>query len=415
MALDDKTLNNIFKNQKKGSIDSLRSLGIAEARRQIIHMDYEKSSPLPHVSENNDNGTGYKPGTNQVQSGDTSGYKVGTNRVQSGYVNKSKDGQLGTNRVQSGFKSGDTSGYKVGTNRVQSGSELSTKILFAELTGLQREIIVYLSHECKKTRTKVTEPLTIEYLTNSLKRTYDAVKTTIKRLEKKGCLIRVKFKNGRGGWSQYEIPENLYHEVIQWETGYKSGTNRVQIGYKVGSELGTEPGTNVSSSSSLSIKETTTTELSPEWGFNITPYARFGFTTTQLKQLASLNIISTMDVEQSLMEFSYDLDNNALPPIKTTKINFLMGLLRSGHSYVSEGFKNEQEAMIAEMAKRAEGKRKKLLEERFIAWEGGLMDEERKVIKDKLPLRLMSQYHAHGMGSEEVRSWLFNYYLQMEK
>jgi YVTN family beta-propeller protein len=109
----------------------------------------------------------------------------------------------------------------------------------------------------------------------------------------------------------------------------------------------------VASSSCSSIKDlkTTTTEIGDEWNFDITPFAQFGFTKTQIKQLATSSAISAADVEQSLIEFSYDLDNNALPSIKTTKINFLMGLLWKGQSYVSEGFKSEQELMISEMAK----------------------------------------------------------------
>jgi hypothetical protein len=134
-----------------------------------------------------------------------------------------------------------------------------------------------------------------------------------------------------------------------------------------------------------------------------------------LKQISSLGIISAVDVEQSLIEFSYDFDNNTLPPIKTSKINFLMGLLRSGHSYVSESFKSEQETMILEMAKRAEGKRKSLLEANFIAWEINLSEEEKIDIIKKLPTHLMVLHRIHGINNPEVKNWLFSYYLSKEK
>ena len=89
-----------------------------------------------------------------------------------------------------------------------------------------------------------------------------------------------------------------------------------------------------------------------------------------------------------------------------------MGLLRSGQSYVSEGYRNEQEAMISEMANRAADKRKKLLEDKFGAWEGELNNEERKEIENKIPLNLRVLFRVHGISNLEIKSWLFNYYLQ---
>ena len=354
-----------------------------------------------------------KLGTKWVKTGYKGNIEPGTNQVQTGYNHNNIEPELGTNQVQTKSITRYITRDKVGTNRVQSGCKSGTKTFFSELTGLQRDIIISLCHECKKTRTKVTEPLTIEYLTASLNRTYDAIKTSIKRLEKKGCIIRVKFKNGRGGWSQYEIPEDIYHDALHCETGYKVSTNQVQSRYKLGSEPGSELGTTVSSSSSLNINKTTT-ELSDEWNFDITPYARFGFTQTQLKQVASLGTITATDVEQSLIEFSYDIDNNALPIIKTTKINFLMGLLRSGNTYISEGFKNEQEAMIAEMAKRSADKRKRLSEEKFEAWMDNQNEEDRKIWESIIPNHLKVRLQAYGMDDKEVKSWLFDYYLSQK-
>ncbi len=136
-------------------------------------------------------------------------------------------------------------------------------------------------------------------------------------------------------------------------------TNRQQSGNKVASQLATELATSISCSSSFKDLKTTTTEIGDEWNFDIAPYHQFGFTKTQVKQLATSGAISAADVEQSLIEFNHDLDNNALPSIKTTKINFLMGLLWKGQSYVSEGFRNERDTMIAEMARNEHQKNEK--------------------------------------------------------
>jgi hypothetical protein len=155
-----------------------------------------------------------------------------------------------------------------------------------------------------------------------LNRTYDAVKTSIKRLEKKGCIIRVKFKNGRGGWSQYEVPKELYHETIQHESGYKSGS---------------ELGTTISSSSSNLIR-TTTTELPDEWNFDISAYQAFGFRQSHLKQLFGDGNLTADQVEESLLNFNHDYKHGYLKKDIQSKISYLMKILRNGQEFVSDKY-----------------------------------------------------------------------------
>lgn len=350
--------------------------------------------------------TGDKPTTNRQQSDN----KLATNQQQP--VNNL---DIKTrNRQQTGNQTGNTTDNKVVTKWQQTDNKLAAKSSFSTLVGLQRELIIFICHECKNSRSRTTESLTLEHIAKSLKRSTGAVKTTLQRLEKKSYLIRVEFKNGRGGWSRYEVPDNIYHEVLRNETGNKVTTNWQQTDNKVASQLATEPVTSTSSSSSfLNIKETTTTQLSEEWNFDITPYAKFGFMPSQLKQLAPLGVISAMDVEQSLIEFYFDLENNSLPLIKGGKVGFLMGLFRKGVKYTSEAYLNEQEAVISEMARRSRVKRENALQAKFEAWEASLNGEERKEIERKLPTQLMVLNHAHGISNVEVRNWFFNHYLKL--
>jgi hypothetical protein len=289
-----------------------------------------------------------------------------------------------------------------------------TQYGLSHLMGVQKKLVTLFYQSCKKTRSHTTEEFSLANIANVLKIPQGSVKTSLRRLEEKKFIKSVQFKKGRGGWTKFELPDNVYRDLLESEKEHDWNTFGTQQEHVSDTYRNTEKDTNAPSSSSfLNIKETTTTEVSDEWNFDITSYARFGFTMSQIKQLASLGVISAADVEQSLIEFSYDLDNNALPPIKTNKINFLMGLLRAGHSYVSEGFKNEQEAIISEMARRAEDKRKKLLEAKFLAWEAELSDEERREVEKKLPTHLMVLNRSHGISNTEVRNWLFNYYLQI--
>jgi DNA-binding transcriptional regulator PaaX len=69
-----------------------------------------------------------------------------------------------------------------------------------------------------------------------LKHSPRVIRTTIQRLEKKGCIRRIEFKNGRGGWTRYELPESIYHEVLRSETSNKPATNPQQSGNRTGNK-----------------------------------------------------------------------------------------------------------------------------------------------------------------------------------
>ena len=280
------------------------------------------------------------------------------------------------------------------------------------IIGVQRKILLFIFEECKKARSRITEPLSIAHIANAIEIPMGSIKTSVARLCDKQFIKINGFKNGRGGWSSYEIPDDVYKELLQMETQHKLHTNLTQTIHKLDTKPNTQPNTTVPSSSSVLHNKETTTELADEWNFDITSYSKIGFTAAHIKQLASLGTISAIEVEQSLVEFSHDLDNNALPQIKTNKLNFLIGLLRAGQSYVSEGYRNEQEAIISEMARRAEDRRKKLLDEKFLSWEAALSDEERKDLGRKIPTGLRALYLAHSISNPDIKNWLFNYFIQ---
>jgi len=296
--------------------------------------------------------------------------------------------------------------YELGKNK----DNLRANKFFAKLSGLKQKILLFIYDECQAIADVETPPLRIEYISSSCKSTTFSIRKTIQRLEFNGLLIRSDYQPGRSGWSQYKLPDEVYQEIHHLKSTNKLRTNLGQTEDKLETQLRT----NLSSSSSSlkDLKTTTTRELSDEWNFDITSYARHGFMPTHLKQLSSLGALSAANVEQSLIEFSYDFENNVLPPIKTTKINFLMGLLRSGHSYVSEGFKNEQDATILEMARRSKAKQETLLNAKFEAWIDTLDDDQKKKVEEKMPTHLMVVYRAHSISNPDLRTWLFDYFLQ---
>lgn len=265
----------------------------------------------------------------------------------------------------------------------------------------------------------MTGCLTNELLREVTQANANVVKTSLQRLIKKGYISRnsaKKSKSGRGGFTYFAITHQIRDEVIHerrlLEKSTRLGNDLVNTYDKpLGNNRVTYQETFCPSSSSNN--KTTTNTLSAEWQFDLSPYAKFSFTVVQLQQLAARGLSASL-VEQSLIEFNYDHENNALPRINSSNLNFLMGLLRNGNAYVSQSYRDEQQTILAEMARRAEHKHKKLLEERFWAWEGNLSEEDRATIMAKLPCHLLVLHRAYGVKHDDVKKWFFDYFMSAQ-
>jgi predicted transcriptional regulator len=297
-------------------------------------------------------------------------------------------------------------------------SELVTiQSIVSKISGHQRKILFYIVEDCIYRGKLISGFITNEILRNITNTTAHTVKTATQRLIKKGLLKRETGQRGQGGFSSFTITQEIREAVLK-EKRNPSISNQLVSGLVTAisnplvtnKEADKEPRV-LSSSSSLRLKETTT-GLDEEWKFDIASYTSFGFSKTQIQQLASLGTISAIQVQQSLMEFNHDLENDNLPPIKTNKLNFLMGLLRTGHCYISESYRNEQEKTIKLMAERIEKRKRAILEEKFILWEDALSKQEKQDILNKtLPRHLKIEYQSYGM-TDSIKRVLFGYYTQ---
>ena len=90
--------------------------------------------------------------------------------------------KIDTNWEQSRNKLGTQPGTQVGTNWEQTRNKVGT---FSSLMGLQRKILLTIFSSSKTSRTKITEPLSLEYISNCSQMTVGCAKTSIKRLRKK--------------------------------------------------------------------------------------------------------------------------------------------------------------------------------------------------------------------------------------
>jgi hypothetical protein len=231
------------------------------------------------------------------------------------------------------------------TNLGQSSDKTQFFSTFSSLVGLQRKIILFIYENCKLCGDKITRPIAIEHLAKHCESTELSAQKTIQRLEKKLVIYRAEYKNGRSGWTKYGLPESIFQELIHNEAYEKLTLKLGQSSDKPKTELRTELRTSSPSSSSvINNKETTTSEqsendselfLSAEWEvINILPLANIGFSKHHLKQIASQNKLSISIVQESINAFAFDLkQNNKAKTLKTSPLNYLMGILRNGIPY----------------------------------------------------------------------------------
>jgi hypothetical protein len=341
-------------------------------------------------------------------------YKPVANWEQSGSKPIAKREQTGSKPVANWEQTGSATGSTFGSNSVanweQSGSKPIAKDTFSKLVGLQRNIIIFMYEECKKSRSKITNALTLEYIGNSLKCRIYTVKNAITRLEKKKCLIRVSFKSGRGGWSQYELPDYIYHDVIENGTGSNSVANREQTGSKPVAKAVAQPVAN-SSRRRRDIINTSSSNEDDDWNFDIALFEKFGFTKAQLRQLITVDKLSALEVYQSLIEFEHDVTHGTLPKINTTPINYLMGGLVKGSPYTSSAYHEEINRIAEDMNRKYEERKLKNEKTLIREWWESMNEAQQKEILEKMTFYDQTSYKIDGgIFADGVFTWLKDYY-----
>lgn len=236
-----------------------------------------------------------------------------------------------TNLTQTRHKPNTQTNTKPNTT---SYTKLYTKLSFSVLSGLQKEVLIFLFNECKKQRAEVTPELTPKHLANQLNVCFSSVRTTIQRLIEKGFISREEFKAGRGGWSKFRFPEELYKDLYHLEMEQKLNT-------KPNTETNTTP-----SSSSIYINNninTTTNQddnflkkLPDEWqAIDFDDLSEYGFTEAHLFDIARAGKLSPDFVQDALYRFAWDIQNNRTGEYRNGLIGFIVGRLVKGGSYTS--------------------------------------------------------------------------------
>jgi len=283
--------------------------------------------------------TAHKPDTNWLQTGHKPNTQPDTNRAQTGHNVSEKAERI----LQTGHKPDTQPDTTLDTNRTQTGYKPDTKSVFTQLVGLQRKVLLFIYRSCQIARSRTTEPLALEHIAKSLNIRTGSVKTTLRRLEEKELIFRSYFKNGRGGWSRYELAAHVFAAVLQLETEHKLDTNWTQTEHKLDTQPDTQPDTSPSSSSSSirSIDLVTTTsetilapprELEAQWQvIDCSPLTELRFGRGQIAQIAHSGRVTSEELQESIYAFAFDLtENQKAKNISGAPLNYFMGILRKG-------------------------------------------------------------------------------------
>lgn len=271
------------------------------------------------------------------------------------------------------------------------------------LVGLQRQMLLFIYETCRGLGSKVSPPISIQNAATVTETTVAAARKAIQRLEEKGFIVRDQFKNGRGGWTCYKLPDSIYSQLLMNETRAKVEPNVSQTRAKVEPQPEPEVEPTPSSSSSVfsnsSNKTNTTTastEIPDEWKVvSWESIASIGFGKPQLRQIISLGQLNPSRLQRSIDALAFDISKNG-KKFQTGPLNAFMGILRKGLDYAPpENFIDPEEALLKEHLERVRQANEKkaalmyhLKEETFTLWFSELTAEDRlKLPAPKVPLQ----------------------------
>lgn len=231
----------------------------------------------------------------------------------------------------------------------QTEVKVEPKAVFEELVGLQRNVLIHFFEMCVRGGSRITPPVAISNLAIAVETTTSAGRKAIQRLEEKGFIIRATFKDGRGGWTKYEVKEEVYKTLLLSQTRAKVEPNISQSRVKVGTQVEPKPEPNVPYSNNSSLKENTNTEPVIA-DFQVPENLKaLGVGQKPLAVLVRDNFLNHEEVQASLNHYSHDIAKNL---VKVKSANFLFGCMRNKTPYISSSYAEaETRAITQEIAR----------------------------------------------------------------
>jgi hypothetical protein len=235
----------------------------------------------------------------------------------------------------------------------------------------------------------------------------NTIRTSLKRLIRKGIISITCFKNGRSGWSQYVINEPIRSEIFSNIPNkplfftplehHETGGNEEKLGTK----LGTGP-----TCSSSGINTTTNKIQVTGWDeIDISPLEEIGFTDHHLRQIQMFGNLPPEIVQDSIYHLHFDLTHNRRE-FRNGPLNAFMGVLRSGIPYSQpDNYAGEREKKIRKHLgdRRREQERldemeKELKNLEFQKWVAGLDRESLSEVLDSPPGAIPERMRSRCCG-----------------
>ena len=277
---------------------------------------------------------------------------------------------------------------------------------------------------CKKNADLISPPINLDNIAFATGiKNKEIVKTCIKRTIKKEIISRTNAKTGRGGWSKFKFPQNVYTALYEL---HKEGTNREQTGNKQTyrevkdtNKEGTKQGTNLSSSSNNITNINTTTGLDENYSQVQIPkiLKENNFSVNIIKQVQDRNYLSANDLQTSLEAFAFDITTNNLLTKKkiNSAVSYFMGIVKNKFSYSPpSNFKSDADKARQTQQTRLEELKKQRLEATRIADELAL-EEWLYALSDSKKLQIAPEHGIFKLGTALHDLDLKAYYKKMIK
>jgi hypothetical protein len=263
-------------------------------------------------------------------------------------------------------------------NRQQTDSkriakEIANKNPF-QLVGNEQKFLYFIFNLCKKTASLETPNLSLEYIVSELNlNSKQLAKNIIHRVCKKKIVSKKASKTGRGGWSKFSLPDEIYNKLYserdskQIANGQQTDSKQIAKGIAKG--IATPP----SSSINNNINNILTTPLMTsgdgdtniatnenqchleftdhDWqSIDITPLQCIGFTHNHLSQIFTMGHLNARQVKNSIEAYAFDLkENKRAEKVKTTPLNLFMGILKKGQEYSPpKNYESEEDRVLRE-------------------------------------------------------------------
>lgn len=180
-----------------------------------------------------------------------------------------------------------------------------TIISFSGLSGISRNIVLFIYEQCKTQAAQVTGPLSLENISLGVGTNSRSAKMLAWRLVNDGILIRVNFKNGRGGWTSYGINLEVYQEIARLESGNKLIINRYQTDIKPITQPLSKPITSAPNSNSLDIIKIDTDTTTWIDAIDFSEIEPHGFSKAALQTIARTATDPDI-IQESIHAFAHD-------------------------------------------------------------------------------------------------------------